>query len=125
MRLTERRETPARRATSALECPAFNRISTSCRFSIPNILLPPPIRFTDRGHRESSSLSGYRWACQNFRNEECQIFRNRQAAPKPTKTEFYCRDANGELVEAGLYFDKLYERLLADPAWHAEQERKL
>src|SRR5712664_759842 len=77
MRLTERRETPARRATSALECPAFNRISTSCRFSIPNILLPPPIRFTDRGHRESSSLSGYRWACQNFRNEECQIFRNR------------------------------------------------
>src|SRR6516164_6413812 len=78
MRLTERRETSARRATSALECLAFNRISTSCLFSIPNILLPPPIRFTDRGHRESSSLSGYRRACQNFRNEECQIFRNRQ-----------------------------------------------
>src|SRR6267154_1293036 len=36
------------------------RISTSCRFSIPNILLPPPARSTDRGHRESSSSSGYR-----------------------------------------------------------------
>src|ERR1700745_3547102 len=78
MRLTERRETPARRATSALQCPAFNRISTSCLFSIPNILLPPPDRPTDRGHRESSSSSGYRRACQNFRNQECQIFRNRQ-----------------------------------------------
>src|SRR6516164_6399173 len=83
MRLTERRETSARRATSALECLAFNRISTSCLFSIPNILLPPPIRFTDRGHRESSSLSGYRRACQNFRNEECQLFRNRQFGSRP------------------------------------------
>src|SRR5260370_8614563 len=104
MRLTERRETPARRATSALECPAFNRISTSCRFSIPNILLPPPIRFTDRGHRESSSLSGYRWACQNFRNEECQIFRNRHlTAPltgglmftnNPSALKTHCCPAN-------------------------------
>jgi hypothetical protein len=47
------------------------------------------------------------------------------AAPKPTKPIFYCRDENGQLVEAGLYFERLFDARLADPAWHAEQERKL
>jgi hypothetical protein len=44
---------------------------------IPNILPPPPYRFTDRGHRESFSPSGYCRTAQNFRNEKGQNFRNR------------------------------------------------
>jgi hypothetical protein len=39
MRLTERNETPLKRGTSALGWPAFNKIETSYRFSMPNILL--------------------------------------------------------------------------------------
>ena len=39
MRLTEHNETPANRATSVLAWPAFSKISTSCRFSMPGILL--------------------------------------------------------------------------------------
>src|SRR6266699_1122992 len=42
MRFTEHNETPVNRATSVFEWPAFNEISTSCRLSMPNILLPPP-----------------------------------------------------------------------------------
>src|SRR5262249_32428993 len=39
MRFTERNETPLMRATSVLRWPAFSKTSTSCRFSIPHILL--------------------------------------------------------------------------------------
>jgi hypothetical protein len=42
--------------------------------SLLNILLPPPYRFTDRGHRESFSPSGYCRTAQNFRNEKGQNF---------------------------------------------------
>ena len=42
MRSTEHNETPVNRATSVFEWPAFNKISTSCRLSMPNILFPPP-----------------------------------------------------------------------------------
>ena len=40
------------------------------------------------------------------------------------KTTFYCRDENGQLVEAGLYFEHLYEKRMNDPAWWEEQRRK-
>src|SRR5262245_11128454 len=39
MRFTERNETPLMRATSVFLWPAFSKTSTSCRFSIPHILL--------------------------------------------------------------------------------------
>src|SRR5438552_8102690 len=43
---------------------------------------------------------------------------------QPTETTFYCRDEKGQLVEAGLYFQRRFDALMADPAWHAENERK-
>jgi len=49
------------------------------------------------------------------------------AEPTPTapmETEFYCRDANGQLVEAGEFFKRYAEGLLADPRWQAENERR-
>jgi len=43
---------------------------------------------------------------------------------EPTKTEFYCRDENGELVEAGLVFKRKYDALLATPGWLEELTKK-
>src|SRR6516165_10930578 len=78
MRFTEHNETPARRATSVFRWPAFNKISTSCRFNILSILLPPgPPRRTDREtHRKGFTVYGVSGMAQNFRNEMAQIFRN-------------------------------------------------
>src|SRR2546422_4264871 len=79
IRLTELSETPAKRATSIFAWPAFSKTSISCRFNIPNILLPP-LRSTDNNkaeHREISNLSGYRRKAQNFWNVRGQNFRNR------------------------------------------------
>jgi hypothetical protein len=56
MRFTERNDTPLNRATSVFAWPAFSKISTSCRFSIANILLPPLPAQPE--HREFSILSG-------------------------------------------------------------------
>ena len=59
MRLTELSDTPANPATSTFVCPAFTNTSISCRFNIPNILLPPP-RSTGNNkavQREVSNLS--------------------------------------------------------------------
>ena len=78
MRLTELRETPAKPATSIFAWPAFSKTSISCRFNIPNILLPPP-RSGNKNqaeHREVSTLSGYRLTAQNFWNLGGQNFWN-------------------------------------------------
>ena len=48
------------------------------------------------------------------------------AKPAPVKTEFYCRDANGQLVEAGEFFRRKTDAMLADPNWQeklAEENR--
>ena len=42
----------------------------------------------------------------------------------PPKAEFYCRDANGNLVEAGLYFQKYTESILADTEWPAKMAQR-
>ena len=48
-------------------------------------------------------------------------------APK-VETVFYCRDENGQLIEAGLFFERLWDKRLADPVWmaafHKENDRK-
>jgi hypothetical protein len=44
--------------------------------------------------------------------------------PTPTKTEFYCRDENGVLVEAGEFFKRKYDALLATPGWLEELTKK-
>src|SRR6516165_5234150 len=84
MRFTEHNETPARRATSVFRWPAFNKISTSRRFNILSILLPPgPPRRTDREtHRKGFTVYGVSGMAQNFRNEMAQIFRNSQKEAK-------------------------------------------
>src|SRR5215472_8970221 len=78
MRFTEHKETPVSRATSVFRWPALNKISTSCRLSMPNILLPPPSPGSQtRGrYRESSTSYAFCWMAQNFRNAESQNFRN-------------------------------------------------
>jgi hypothetical protein len=43
---------------------------------------------------------------------------------KPIGTTFYCRDADGNLVEAGLYFQRRFDALMVDPAWIADQARR-
>ena len=76
---TEHNETPANRATSVFEWPAFNKISTSCRFSMPNILLPPPPGLQPgKAWGRVSTSHRYCWMAQNFRNAEGQNFRNLQ-----------------------------------------------
>jgi len=44
--------------------------------------------------------------------------------PAPTKPEFYCRDADGNLVEAGEFFKRKYDALLATPGWLEELTKK-
>src|SRR5215471_11978910 len=80
MRFTEHKETPVSRATSVFRWPALSKISTSCRLSMPNILLPPPSPGSQtRGrYRESSTSYAFCWMAQNFRNAESQNFRNLQ-----------------------------------------------
>ena len=46
------------------------------------------------------------------------------AQPAPAKTTFYCRDENGELIEAGEFFRRRFDALLATPGWLEEQQRK-
>jgi hypothetical protein len=75
---SHRREIPVKWVTSTFERSAFSKISTSRRFSIPSLLLPPPHWSTDPRHREVSNSSVHRWSRQNLRNEECKIFRGRQ-----------------------------------------------
>ena len=45
-------------------------------------------------------------------------------APTPAKSTFYCTDENGELVEAGEFFRRRFDTLLATPGWLEEQQRK-
>ena len=65
-------------ATSIFAWPAFSKTSISCRFNIPNILLPP-LRSTGNNKaepREVSNLSGACRTAQNFWNLGGQNFRN-------------------------------------------------
>jgi len=79
---TEHNETPANRATSVFEWPAFSKISTSSRFSMPNILLPPPPDLQPgKAWGRVSTSHRYCWMAQNFRNAEGHNFRNLQKVP--------------------------------------------